>query len=406
MTAPMTDRPSASVVLMFGIGSRYEDDSIGGISHFIEHLFFKGTQRRPSAKEIAEAIEGVGGVINASTDKEITTYWARVPADRLELALDVLFDVVSNSRLTPEDIDRERMVILEELKMYQDLPQEYVHSLFEEIMWPDHPLGRDVAGTIKSVSSITRDDLIGYIAEHYGLQRLVVSMSGGIDGQQAETLVASRLTLTAENGSVYDAAPPPLDASTVRVLKKKTEQAHICVGTRAISYLDDDRYALDLVNTILGEGMSSRLFLEIRERRGLAYDVHSYTTKHRDGGYMAVYAGVDPGKALDAVKAVVELLEDMVERPVPESELAKSREFTKGRLKLSLESTSAMASWLGQQELLAGRIRSVPEVIAAVDAVSVDDIQRVSARVLGQPLQLAVIGPFAREDDFRAAIER
>lgn len=406
VTAPMTDRPSASVVLMFGIGSRYEDDSIGGISHFIEHLFFKGTQRRPSAKEIAEAIEGVGGVINASTDKEITTYWARVPADRLELALDVLFDVVSNSRLTPEDIDRERMVILEELKMYQDLPQEYVHSLFEEIMWPDHPLGRDVAGTIKSVSSITRDDLIGYIAEHYGLQRLVVSMSGGIDGQQAETLVASRLTLTAENGSVYDAAPPPLDASTVRVLKKKTEQAHICVGTRAISYLDDDRYALDLVNTILGEGMSSRLFLEIRERRGLAYDVHSYTTKHRDGGYMAVYAGVDPGKALDAVKAVVELLEDMVERPVPESELAKSREFTKGRLKLSLESTSAMASWLGQQELLAGRIRSVPEVIAAVDAVSVDDIQRVSARVLGQPLQLAVIGPFAREDDFRAAIER
>lgn len=406
VTAPMTDRASASVVLMFGIGSRYEDDRIGGISHFIEHLFFKGTQRRPTAKEIAEAIEGVGGVMNASTDKEITTYWARVPADRLELALDVLFDVVSNSRLTPEDIDRERMVILEELKMYQDLPQEYVHSLFEEIMWPDHPLGRDVAGTIKSVSSITRDDLIGYIAEHYGLQRLVVSMSGGIDGQQAEKLVASRLTLTAQNGSVYDAAPPPLEASTVRVLKKKTEQAHICVGTRAISYLDDDRYALDLVNTILGEGMSSRLFLEIREKRGLAYDVHSYTTKHRDGGYMAVYAGVDPGKALDAVKAVVELLEDMVERPVPESELAKSREFTKGRLKLSLESTSAMASWLGQQELLAGRIRSVPEVIAAVDEVSVDDIQRVAARVLGQPLQLAVIGPFAKEDDFRAAIER
>lgn len=406
VTAPMKDRASASVVLMFGIGSRYEDDRIGGISHFIEHLFFKGTQRRPSAKEIAEAIEGVGGVMNASTDKELTTYWARVPADRLELALDVLFDVVSNSRLAPEDIDRERMVILEELKMYQDLPQEYVHSLFEEIMWPDHPLGRDVAGTIKSVSGISRDDLVAYVDQHYGLQRLVVSMSGGIDGAEAEEMVGARLTLAPKNGSLYDAAPPALETSTVRVLKKKTEQAHICVGTRAISYLDEDRYALDIVNTILGEGMSSRLFLEIREKRGLAYDVHSYTSKHRDAGYMAVYAGVDPARAVDTVKAVVELLKDIVERPVPESELAKSREFTKGRLKLSLESTSAMASWLGQQELLAGRIRSVPEVIEAVERVTSDDIQRVAARVLGQPLQLTVIGPFAKDGDFVNAIAR
>jgi predicted Zn-dependent peptidase len=404
VTAPMTERASASVVLMFGIGSRYEDDRIGGISHFIEHLFFKGTERRPSAKEIAEAIEGVGGVMNASTDKEITTYWARVPADRLDLALDVLFDVVSNSRLAPEDIDRERMVILEELKMYQDLPQEYVHSIFEEIMWPAHPLGRDVAGTIKSVSSISRDDLVGYIDRHYGLARLVVSLSGGIEPERAGELVAGRLTLAAKDGAGYDAAPPALTESRVRVLKKKTEQAHICVGTRAISYLDDDRYALDLVNTILGEGMSSRLFLEIREKRGLAYDVHSYTTKHRDGGYMAVYAGVDPGKAADAVKAIVEQLRQLVDRPVPEAELAKCREFTKGRLKLSLESTSAMASWLGQQELLAGRIRSVPEVIAAVEAVDTAAIQRVAARVLGQPLQLAVIGPFAKDGEFVSAI--
>jgi len=186
VTAPMADRVSASLVLMFGVGSRYEDDRLGGVSHFIEHLFFKGTSRRATSKEIAEAIEGVGGVINASTDKEVTTYWTRVPADHLELAIDVLFDIVTDSKLTADDIERERMVILEELKMYQDLPQDYVHSLFEEVMWLGHPLGRDIGGSLESVSKITREDLVDYLRHHYSLPRLVVSLSGGIDPDAAE----------------------------------------------------------------------------------------------------------------------------------------------------------------------------------------------------------------------------
>jgi predicted Zn-dependent peptidase len=404
LTAELPDRASVSLVLMLSVGSRFEDDRLGGVSHFVEHLFFKGTPRRPSAKAIAEAIEGVGGVMNASTDKEVTVYWTRVPADRVELATDVLFDIVSKSQLAPPDVERERMVILEELKMYLDQPQDYVHSLFEQIMWPEHPLGRDIVGTVESVSNTSRDDLVEYIAGHYRLPNLVVGMVGALDLGSAEQMVSSRLALPGGNSTGYLPAPGPLERPVVLLHRKDTEQAHICLGTRALSYLDDDRYALDLLNTILGEGMSSRLFLEIRERRGLAYDVHSYSTKHSDGGYFAVYLGVDPSKAEEAVDAVLAELRTIAEQPVPDAELTKAREFTKGRMRLGLEGTNSLASWLCQQELLMDKIRTVDEVISRYEAVTVADVQRVARRVLAQPLQVAIIGPFSSDAPFRTAI--
>lgn len=405
LTAPMPGRASASIVLMFGVGSRFEADRIGGISHFVEHLLFKGTNRRPTAKEIAEAIEGVGGVMNASTDKEATVYWARVPAERLGLGLDVLFDIVSESKLEPNDIDRERMVILEELKMYQDQPQDYVHSLFEAAMWPEHPLGRDIVGTVESVSSTTREDIVDYIRDHYSPGRLVVGISGGIESESAVAAVEGRLSLPG-NGARPEAevAPPRLQKPALVLNKKKTEQAHICLGMRGLSYLDADRYALDLATTVLGEGMSSRLFLEIREKRGLAYDVHSFTSKHHDTGYFAVYMGVDPKNAEEAVEAALTELRRLTEEPVPEAELTKAKEFTKGRLRLGLESTNAMASWLSQQLLLVGSIRTVEEVVAIIDAITAEDVRRVAGRVLGQPAQMAVIGPFSSGARFRSAI--
>src|SRR5205807_9656113 len=199
------------------VGSRFEDDRIGGVSHFLEHLFFKGTARRPSAKEIAEAIEGVGGVMNASTDKELTAYWARVPADRLELAVDVIFDILSHSRMAPEDVERERMVILEELKMYLDQPQDYVHSLFERIMWPDHPLGRDIIGTTESVSGTSRDDLTAYVRSHYGLPNLVVGLAGAIEHDRSVELLESRLSLPESLNGAEVIAPTALDHPTVLV---------------------------------------------------------------------------------------------------------------------------------------------------------------------------------------------
>lgn len=405
LTASLPDRASAAVVVMLAVGSRFEEDRIGGASHFIEHLFFKGTRRRPTAKEIAEAIEGIGGVINASTDKELTVYWARVPADRLDLSVDVLFDIVSDSQFAPQDVERERMVILEELKMYLDQPQDYVHSLFESIMWPGHPLGRDIIGTVESVSETSREDLLAYVAGHYRLPSLVIGVSGAVESEQVRDLIEARLELPeSANGSSYLPAPGPLEKPMVLLHRKETEQAHICLGTRAVSYLDPDRYALDLLNTILGEGMSSRLFLEIREKRSLAYDVHSYSSKHSDAGYLAVYMGVHPKKAEEAVDAVLRELRQISEELVPDAELLKAKEFTKGRLRLGLEGTNSLATWLCQQELLTGKVRTVDEVVALFEAVTQDDLRRVARRVLGQPIQLAVIGPFQSEAPFQAAL--
>jgi predicted Zn-dependent peptidase len=404
LTATLPDRASASVVLMFRVGSRFEDDRVGGISHFIEHLFFKGTRRRPTAKEIAEAIEGVGGGMNASTDKEVTVYWCRVPAERLGLAVDVLCDIVSDSQLAPPDVERERMVILEELKMYLDQPQDYVHSLFERIMWPDHPLGRDIIGTIESVSGTTRDDLSTYVGRHYRQPNLVVGLAGAVEPDEAARALEARLELSDSPNGTELVAPLGLDHPTVLLHKKDTEQAHICLGTRGVSYLDPDRYAVDLLNTVLGEGMSSRLFLEIREKRGLAYDVHSYSSKHVDGGYFALYMGVDPKKAEEAVEAAQEELRRISEELVPAEELTKAKELTKGRLRLGLESTNSLASWLCQQELLMGKVRTVEEVVETVEAIDAETLRQVARRVLQQPEQMAVIGPFESDARFRAAV--
>jgi predicted Zn-dependent peptidase len=389
---------------MFKVGSRFEDDRIGGISHFVEHLFFKGTRKRPTAKAIAEAVEGVGGWINASTDKEVTLYLCRVPAERLDLAVDVLCDIVSDSQLAPSDIERERMVILEELKMYLDQPQDYVHSLFERIMWPNHPLGRDIIGTMESVSTTSKEDLVDYVRGHYGLPNLVVGLAGAIEPEESVELLESRLALPESLNGTELAPPPALGGPTALLHRKDTEQAHICLGTRGVSYLDPDRYAVDLLNTILGQGMSSRLFLEIREKRGLAYDVHSYSSQHADGGYFAVYMGVDPKKAEEAVAGVQEELRRASEELVPPEELNKAKEFKKGSLRLSLESTTSLASWLGQQELLVGELRTIEEVVSLVEAIDAEELRRVARRVLDAPLQLAVIGPFESDAPFRTAV--
>jgi predicted Zn-dependent peptidase len=401
----MPERQSASVVLMFAGGSRQEDDRLAGVSHFIEHLYFKGTARRPTSKEIADAIEGVGGFINASTDKELTAYWARVPSEHMTLGLDVLFDIVTNSRLEPADVERERMVILEELRMYQDQPQDLVQNLFEELIWPGHALGRDIAGTEESVSRIDREDILEYADAHYRLPNLVVGAAGALDVPATIADVRRNLSLRADlDGAMSDSSPGALDGPHVLVRRRNTEQAHICLGTRAFSYLHPDRYAFDLLNTVLGEGMSSRLFLNIRERLGLAYDVHSFSQKHRDTGYLAVYIGVDPKKAVDTVNAVMAELRGLADAEVAIAELARAKEFTKGRLRLELETTNGVAFWLTYQESLLGEIKTIEEELALVDAVTAADVRRVAEEVLRAPMQMSVIGPFNRDGGFRLAI--
>ncbi|TMD18111.1 MAG: insulinase family protein [Chloroflexi bacterium] len=401
----MPQRLSASLVLMFGGGSRLEDDRLAGVSHFIEHLFFKGTQRRPTSKEIADAIEGIGGFINASTDKELTAYWARVPAEHMELGLDVLFDIVSNSKLAPADIERERSVILEELKMYQDQPQEHVQNLLEELIWPGHPLGRDIAGTLASVAKLTRDDILEYANSRYRMPNLVIGAAGMIDDAVVVAAVSSKLSLPRElDGAEQPEPPGPLSSPNLAMRRQRTEQAHICLGVRALSYMHPDRYALDLLNTVLGEGMSARLFLNIRERLGLAYDVHSFTQKHRDTGYLGLYLGVDPKNAIRAVEAAISQLRRLREEDVEPEELARAKEFTKGRLRLDLETTNGVAFWLTYQQLVMGEVRTIEDELALVDAVTAADIRRVANEVLSGPIQMAVIGPFAKSAGFQAAI--
>jgi predicted Zn-dependent peptidase len=289
--------------------------------------------------------------------------------------------------------------------MYQDQPQDYVQNLFEELMWPGHPLGRDIAGTQESVSRLTRDDILEYANAQYRLPNVVIGAAGAVDEGDIVELVRPRLTLPAEaNGSIPVVAPGPLGGPRVLVRRKRTEQAHICVGMRAYSYLHPDRYVIDLLNTVLGEGMSSRLFLNIRERLGLAYDVHSFSQKHRDTGYLGVYLGVDPKKAAEAVKAVIAELRLLSDRDVIPEELRRAKEFTKGRLRLELETTNGVAFWLSYQELLLGEIRTIEEELVLIDAVSAADIKRVAGEILREPLQMAVIGPFSSEAGFRSAI--
>ncbi len=402
VSTELADRPSTTMAIMFKVGSRYESDREAGVSHFLEHMFFKGSAHYGGAKEIAEAIEGVGGVLNAGTDKELTMYWARVPKNKAKLAIDVLGDMLFQPLLDPTELEKERLVVLEELKMYQDSPQEYVHSLFEQISWPDHPLGRDVAGTEASVRALTRDDLMRYLDEHYLLRNLVVTIAGPVTHEEAIGLIEPYLKVRG-NG----AAPPSFLPSvgngskpTVLLKAKKTEQAHVCLGVHAPSYMDGDRHVIDILNCVLGEGMSSRLFLEVREKLGLAYDVHSYVNKMYDTGVLGVYAGTEPRQAARAVGAIVGQLRRMCEERVNPAELTKAKEFYKGRLLLQMESTNSVATWYGGQEALTGKIEDVDETVAEIDAVSADDVMRVAKHLFGQALQLAVIGPFRSEAPF------
>ncbi len=393
---------SVSISIFIGAGSRYEADDIAGVSHFLEHMLFKGTKRRPTAREISEEIEGIGGVMNAGTDKELTVYWAKVGDHRFAATLDILADSLLNSLLDPAELEKEREVILEELAMTEDSPADMVNILIDEVVWPHQPLGRDTGGTPDSVKVITRDHVVSYMQELYVPQNTVVAVAGNVSSQEVIDRVAEYLGDWRPRpfASWYPAQIPD-DTPRLRLRSKKTEQAHFCLATPGLSAAHPDRYVLDVLNAVLGEGMSSRLFLEIREKRSLCYDVHSYVNHYLDTGSTVVNAGVDPSKLDEALRATIDELIKM-DHGVPEKELHKAKEFIKGRLQLRMEDTRAVASWLGGQELLRREILTVDEVLAIVDDVTAESLRRVATELWRtEAFRLAVVGPFRSETRFQ-----
>ena len=406
LTALMPHARSVSVSIYVAAGSRYETQPESGVSHFIEHLCFKGTARRPNAQLISEAIDGVGGVLNAATDREYTVYYAKVARQHLALALDVLVDLVRTPIFDATELERERKVVLEELASVADSPGQQVDLLIDELMWPEQPLGWDVGGSKETVEGLTRDMTLGYLARQYVPQSTVVSVAGNVSHEEVADLVAE--TLGAGGGGSPGSWFPAVDGQTearCAILNRRSEQAHLALSLRGVPLDHPDRYVMDLLSVLFGEGMSSRLFMELRERQGLCYDVHSYVSHFLDAGAFGVYAAVDPKNGRRALAGLIDQLAKLRDG-VPEEELTKAKELTKGRMLLRLEDTRAVSAWLGGQEILAGSVRTPELVVEMIDAITTDDLRRVvNTLLVKSKLNLAVVGPYRSEERFLALLD-
>jgi len=396
LVAEMPEARSASISVFVGAGSRMEDRTNAGTGHFLEHIVFKGTAKRPTAAEISQDIESRGGAVNAATDKEVTVFWSRLPARHWRVALDVIADLIRAPMLRPADIDSEKRVVIEELRMYRDQPQDRVHTLIDELLYPRHPLGWEIAGREPVINALDADRLRDFMARGYVPSRIVVAVAGNVDANEVFDAVAGLFAdIAPRTPPTLSPAPKPGQVR-VKLLGRRTEQAHVCIGWRGVPQEHPDKYSLDMLNAILGEGMSSRLFLELREKRALAYDVHSYSANFVDAGQLVVYAGVTPdriGEVIDAALAEVARLREEV---VPEAEIERVRDFNKGRLELRLEDSRGVSNWLAGQELFLDRVRGVDEVCAIIDSISTQDVQRAARTYLRPELAyIAAVGPRA-----------
>ncbi|MEU8660611.1 pitrilysin family protein [Actinoplanes philippinensis] len=394
---------SASLGIWVGIGSRDETPSLHGASHFLEHLLFKGTHKR-TALDISAQIEAVGGETNAFTTKEYTCYYARVLDADLPLAVDVLVDAVADSILDPADVETERGVILEEIAMHEDEPGDEVHDVFAEAIYGDHPLGRLISGTPESITPMTRDQINRFYRRRYTAPEILIAAAGNLDHQTVVRLVRKALAGTPLDTGPADPAPPRPGDKAVRVRKARdvilhrdTEQAHIVLGGPGLGRHDQRRFAMGVLNNVLGGGMSSRLFQEIREKRGLAYSVYSYAGQYADSGLFGVYAGCAPAKAREVLDLIRVELDRVASAGITPEELVRGKGMAKGAYVLGLEDTGSRMSRLAKSELLHGDLMGVDEMLARVDAVTLDEVHAVATRLLSGPLSLAVVGPF--DDD-------
>jgi predicted Zn-dependent peptidase len=394
---------SVSFGIWVGVGSRDENPEHSGVSHFLEHLLFKGTSKR-SALDISAQIEAVGGETNAFTTKEYTCFYARVLDTDLPLAIDVMCDLIADSVLDPADVETERGVILEEIAMHDDEPDDEVHDLLTGAIYGEHPLGRLISGTEQTIAPMTRDQIDEFYRSRYLPPTIVVAAAGNLEHDQVVELVSAALSGTRLDSPgqpvpMRPAQPAvPVQGPAAVIRAKDTEQAHLVLGSPGIGRLDDRRFALGILNNVLGGGMSSRLFQEIREKRGLAYSVYSYTTQYADSGVFAIYAGCAPGKVDEVLELTRRTLGELAEHGITEAELARGKGMLKGALVLGLEDTGSRMSRLGKGELLYEELLSVDDILTRVDAVTAAQVNEVATDLLTRPTSLAVVGPFTNHD--------
>lgn len=400
VTNAMPHMESVSIGIWTLCGGRCESDDISGISHFIEHMMFKGTEKRNS-KEISEAIEGLGGVLNAFTSEENTCYLAKVPSKYFVQGLDVLTDMVLNSSFSEEEIEREKGVVLEEIKMYLDMPSHYVHDLLNTIMWPNHPLGQMILGHEESIMAFTRDKLFEYKHSHYTTDNLVVAVAGKVDHSEVKNQLENIMANFADKGvNDFVKFEDKQSEPQIKIFDKDTEQAHIALGLTALNREHPDRYVLQILNVILGGNMSSRLFQEVREKNSLAYEIHSSLERFADTGALVVSAGVEIKKLEKAVEIIVKEIGRFTKEDVCEQELKRAKEYVEGQTVMNLEKTMNSMLHIGGSLLNTGKIRTLEEIVESIQSVTVADIKRVSQMIFkDNNINLAVVAPVADMED-------
>jgi predicted Zn-dependent peptidase len=406
VTAPMPHVGSVSCFVMLAAGSRYETPDAKGIAHFAEHMFFKGTERRPTARTISTEIDAIGGEFNAFTGKELTGYYVRTGSETRDTALDVLTDMLLNSRFDAGEIEKEKGVILEEMNVYLDTPQRYVGSIYDRLLFDDQPLGWDILGTKETIEGATRGTFTSYLDAWYRPERIVVGVGGRVGDDLHERLeeLLGKVE-TRDTGQPAPAEVPP-DGSPVYLHTKASEQAHLILGVRGYPLGHPDRYALQLLAVVLGGGMSSRFFTEVREKRGLAYYVHAANGSYTDAGTFYASAGADVSRIDEAITTILAELRMIADEPVPAEELEKARGYAKGRFVLRLESPQGTIQYGLRREVLEGEIEEPEELLRELDAVTVEDVQRVARDLFeGKRLYLALVGPFDDAERFEKLLQ-
>lgn len=397
--APMADTETATVIVMTGVGSRYETETENGLAHFLEHMFFKGTVKRPNTIDISRELDAIGAEYNAYTSKDHTAYYAKVAAHHWETALDVVSDLFLNATLQPEEIERERGTILQEINMYEDMPARRVGEHFEKLLYKEHPLGREILGPKKNIRSFTRRDFMKYLGRGYTAQNVVVGVAGKIDPKKVKKEIEKHFAhIRTGKKPVFKKIKQAQAKPEISIHHKKSDQTHLIVGVRAYDMFHNDRFALSLLATILGGGMSSRLFMEVRERRGLAYSVHTGVDTYHDAGYLATQCGVEHENLEKTIDVILSEYKKVAMEPVSAEELMKAKEYVKGHFALGMEGSDDVAGYLVTQETVRHQIMLPKERNKMIDRVTSADILRVAQDIfVNKKLNMAIIGPHTND---------